>query len=430
MLNIFRMENQRFAHQLLAGPDTTPFADGPPGFRDGSASSARFWNPMDVGLSADAKILYVADYSNHAVRMVDTTTGYTTTLRIGSAGQHTDLCYPRGLRVGAVTGYVYVACNDGLYGFILRLDPSTGGIIDFPVPYSFGVTNGLGISGFDLNAAETNIYGQGLWFGFFGNPWNHGAFRGPIGSPTFYTPFGGGFNSVFCNPGSVTYLDDLDIVMSSNRGGYPYSEVLGLKALRGSDMANLSDIEGGYGSWRTPFGAYANNGTMLKFKDDAGHWHLVRYRPEYWTFDIMLTLNALDVEPAGGPWPTPSFSGGPDPVGGGYYNFWGPPGYGDGSRVVHPYGFAYDPATFGIYFADNPLFTGNQIDQWGADGYNHSHSIYMLVPVVIPHDDIPAVRLHQRSDEIGLTGSPRITGPRSRSSTRQRSIRVGPSSHW
>ena len=62
------------------------------GFVDGPPSKAQFHNPMGVWYHTGAKdVIYVADCNNHAIRAVDPTTGYTTTLAgSGAAGRKND----------------------------------------------------------------------------------------------------------------------------------------------------------------------------------------------------------------------------------------------------------------------------------------------------------------------------------------------------
>jgi sugar lactone lactonase YvrE len=64
----------------LAGTGTKGFANGP-------ASSAQFNEPYGVTLGPDEKILYVADYLNHAIRAIDLAAKQVTTLAgSGTAG--------------------------------------------------------------------------------------------------------------------------------------------------------------------------------------------------------------------------------------------------------------------------------------------------------------------------------------------------------
>ena len=58
----------------------TLFGDGTPGFADGSAQSARFWEPG--GISAANGTLFIADTNNHAIRLADLKTEAVRTLSI------------------------------------------------------------------------------------------------------------------------------------------------------------------------------------------------------------------------------------------------------------------------------------------------------------------------------------------------------------
>mmetsp|Transcript_1762 Transcript_1762/g.6587 ORF Transcript_1762/g.6587 Transcript_1762/m.6587 type:complete len:229 (+) Transcript_1762:1372-2058(+) len=55
---------------------------GSPGFADGTSTQASFWEPCGLSLSEDGEKLLVADRNNHAIRVVDLTTGATSTMRI------------------------------------------------------------------------------------------------------------------------------------------------------------------------------------------------------------------------------------------------------------------------------------------------------------------------------------------------------------
>ncbi|HYB71889.1 MAG TPA: thioredoxin-like domain-containing protein [Candidatus Sulfotelmatobacter sp.] len=74
-----------YNHKLKAldpekGTCATLAGTGRPGFEDGAAGEAGFWEPG--GISAAGGRLYVADTNNHAVRVVDPKTGEVTTLRL------------------------------------------------------------------------------------------------------------------------------------------------------------------------------------------------------------------------------------------------------------------------------------------------------------------------------------------------------------
>lgn len=57
---------------------------GKPGFKDGSAKEAMFWEPSGLALTPDGSKLFVADTNNFAVRVVDTQSGKTSTLQLSS----------------------------------------------------------------------------------------------------------------------------------------------------------------------------------------------------------------------------------------------------------------------------------------------------------------------------------------------------------
>lgn len=91
---------------VATGETTTVAGTGAQGFADGQTGAlTQFWRPEALGLSADGLILYVADTFNHCIRRVEVDTGQTTTL----AG------------VGGVAGYV-----DGLIGSSSRFNRPAG----------------------------------------------------------------------------------------------------------------------------------------------------------------------------------------------------------------------------------------------------------------------------------------------------------------
>lgn len=55
---------------------------GKPGFQDGAAAKAKFWEPAGLAISADGKTLYVADTNNFAIRAVNTSSKEVSTLPI------------------------------------------------------------------------------------------------------------------------------------------------------------------------------------------------------------------------------------------------------------------------------------------------------------------------------------------------------------
>lgn len=57
---------------------------GTPGYRDGSANEAMFWEPAGLALSPDGSQLYVADTNNFAIRTIDLVTKRTSTVSIAS----------------------------------------------------------------------------------------------------------------------------------------------------------------------------------------------------------------------------------------------------------------------------------------------------------------------------------------------------------
>jgi hypothetical protein len=64
----------------LAGQVTMMIGDGAPGLVDGPAADARFNHPQGMAFDAARETLFVADESNHAIRVVDLAGGQVTTV--------------------------------------------------------------------------------------------------------------------------------------------------------------------------------------------------------------------------------------------------------------------------------------------------------------------------------------------------------------
>ena len=109
---------------------TTTLAGSTPDFADGTGTAARFQSPNGVAVSPDGGTLYVADYSNHRIRKIDTSGGETTTLAgstSGSAdGTGTAASFegPASVAVSSDGGTVYVA--DYFNNRIRKIDTSDG----------------------------------------------------------------------------------------------------------------------------------------------------------------------------------------------------------------------------------------------------------------------------------------------------------------
>lgn len=120
-----------------------------PGFNDGAALSARFFNPHGIAADTLGKI-YIADRFNHTIRVFDTNTGLVSTLagkagQTGSAngvGENARFNEPWGL-CATPAGVVYVA--DTKNNKIRRVMPD-GTVSTLAGTGDFGATNGLALS--------------------------------------------------------------------------------------------------------------------------------------------------------------------------------------------------------------------------------------------------------------------------------------------
>ena len=87
------------------------------GSADGTGTAASFNLPTGVAVSSDGMTVYVADYSNHRIRKIDTSDGETTTLAgsvqgfADGTGTAASFSYPAGVAVSPDGGTVYVADN-------------------------------------------------------------------------------------------------------------------------------------------------------------------------------------------------------------------------------------------------------------------------------------------------------------------------------
>ena len=75
------------------------------GSADGTGTAASFNLPTGVAVSSDGMTVYVADYSNHRIRKIDTSDGETTTLAgsvqgfADGTGTAASFSYPAGVAV-------------------------------------------------------------------------------------------------------------------------------------------------------------------------------------------------------------------------------------------------------------------------------------------------------------------------------------------
>ncbi|OYW84265.1 hypothetical protein B7Z17_04370 [Candidatus Saccharibacteria bacterium 32-49-10] len=105
--------NHAIRRVTKAGVVTTPFGTNSPNYVDGNGTSARFYNP--TGLTVRGDTLYVADGGNHRVRKINLTTGDVTTYAgSGSNGSGDDenassaeFSWPTGV-AAAPDGSIYV----------------------------------------------------------------------------------------------------------------------------------------------------------------------------------------------------------------------------------------------------------------------------------------------------------------------------------
>ncbi|MCO4763354.1 MAG: SMP-30/gluconolactonase/LRE family protein [Myxococcales bacterium] len=106
--------NSRIRRITASGVVSLHAGSGSHGFTNTSAASSRFYRPSDVAVSADGKIVYVADRYNHRIRRI--TGGTVTTLSgsglpgfINSNATSSRFYYPEGIALNPTNGTLVVA---------------------------------------------------------------------------------------------------------------------------------------------------------------------------------------------------------------------------------------------------------------------------------------------------------------------------------
>ena len=150
-LYISDSNHHRIVRTDLEGRVEAVYGSGIEGFADGIASEAAFKDPQGTALSADGRLLYVADTGNHALRAVDLAGGEVTTVagtgkrawppRSGPA-LTTPLASPWDLELDPETGLLYVAMA-GTHQ-IWFFDPAEGLVGPYAGSGGEGTVNGPG----------------------------------------------------------------------------------------------------------------------------------------------------------------------------------------------------------------------------------------------------------------------------------------------
>lgn len=143
--------HHRIVQTDLDGRVESVYGSGREGFSDGTADEATFRDPQGTALSADGRLLYVADTGNHALRAVDLATGDVTTVagtgerawppRVGDA-LTTPLASPWDLEMDAAMGLLYIAMA-GTHQ-IWFFDPAAGRVGPYAGSGGEGTDNGPG----------------------------------------------------------------------------------------------------------------------------------------------------------------------------------------------------------------------------------------------------------------------------------------------
>ena len=143
--------HHRIVQTDLDGRVQAIYGAGEEGFDDGASAEATFRDPQGTALSADGRLLYVADTGNHAVRAVDLSTGDVTT--VAGTGKRTwpprsgpalsnPLASPWDLELDPQTGLLYIAMA-GTHQ-IWSLDVDAGWVGPYAGSGGEGTVNGAG----------------------------------------------------------------------------------------------------------------------------------------------------------------------------------------------------------------------------------------------------------------------------------------------
>ena len=143
--------HHRIVQTDLDGRVQAIYGAGEEGFDDGASAEATFRDPQGTALSADGRLLYVADTGNHAVRAVDLSTGDITT--VAGTGKRTwpprsgpalsnPLASPWDLELDPQTGLLYIAMA-GTHQ-IWSLDVDAGRVGPYAGSGGEGTVNGAG----------------------------------------------------------------------------------------------------------------------------------------------------------------------------------------------------------------------------------------------------------------------------------------------
>ncbi|MFD2584443.1 DUF6443 domain-containing protein, partial [Pedobacter vanadiisoli] len=146
--NVFVSDQQNHKIRKItpAGVVTTFAGSGSPGFANGTGASASFYSPIGLAFDASGN-LYVADYSNHRIRVISPAGVVSTFAGTGSAGSSNGSALsatfrnPMGIAVDA-SGNIYVA--DRLNHMIRKI--SGGTVSTVAGNGSMGSANGYGTS--------------------------------------------------------------------------------------------------------------------------------------------------------------------------------------------------------------------------------------------------------------------------------------------
>ncbi|MCB9738942.1 MAG: SMP-30/gluconolactonase/LRE family protein [Deltaproteobacteria bacterium] len=157
--------NHRIRRLTSAGVVETYAGSGTQGHQDGALSSARFSAPHDLCWAGDGK-LYVADRSNHRIRVIDPAAG--TIAPFYGNGSTTYLYYPTGIAWHAGAGSIVVADSSSRVVRLITLDGKATVLAGSPG--QSGSTDGTGAAARFHSPSGVAVDGDGvIWVADTGN---------------------------------------------------------------------------------------------------------------------------------------------------------------------------------------------------------------------------------------------------------------------
>jgi sugar lactone lactonase YvrE len=287
--------HNRILEATLDGALLRVFGSGEQGFADGGANEAQFYDPQGLELSADGRLLYVADTRNHALRAIDLDSGAVETLagtgrrllalpQEGADPRVVDMASPWGLLRIDDTLYIGMAGVHQLWTYDLRSET----IAVFAGTSREGIDDGLRLSEATL-AQPSGITTDGQYL-YWVDPESSSIRRVMVGGEIVDTLVGTGlfdWGDADGGPGmgqvqhaqGVVFLDGLlyvaDTYNNKLKALNPVS--IQLRTVAGSGAGEWRDGAGREAEFDEPSGLAVAGGTILVA--DTNNHAIRRYDP-------------------------------------------------------------------------------------------------------------------------------------------------------